>query len=132
MTWENAPDYIKKEPLFQITDVTINTINDDTGNLIISNMNYLLDRITDLGNSFTAYCYKVMPKSQSESHDEYKKAVKAYKAWADKGIVLVNAITNLGSKKRRLTYPLLALGRVEVLSCGFLQIFFCFFKERYN
>lgn len=90
-----VPDDIKTDGFNDKADKAIDALKGDAAEAVITGMNGLLDAVTRVSDSFVSYCNSHMPKQQMDSHAPYDKAVKEYKAWAEKANALTSAITAL-------------------------------------
>lgn len=94
-----VPDDVKTNGFAEIADKAIDALKGAQAGPVITNVNALLDAVTRVSDSFISYCNTHMPKKQMDSHAPYDKAVKEYKAWAEKANTLTNALENLYKTK---------------------------------
>lgn len=90
-----VPDDIKVGNFAEVADKAIDALKGTEAQPVITNMNALLDAVTRVSDAFVSYCNASMPKKQMDSHAPYDKAVKEYKAWAEKANGLTSALENL-------------------------------------
>lgn len=94
-----VPDDVKTNGFAEIADKAIDALKGTQAGPVITNVNALLDAVTRVSDSFISYCNTHMPKKQMDSHAPYDKAVKEYKAWAEKANALTGAMINLYNAK---------------------------------
>lgn len=95
----NVPEGIKTEGFTDKADKAVAALNGDSLEQVVTGVNGFLDAVTHVSDSFVSHCGSLLPKKQKDSHGPYDKAVKEYKAWAEKANALTEAITTLYGKK---------------------------------
>lgn len=96
----SLPEGVKAEGFADKADKAIASMAEGkTPTDVMTGMNALLDAVTKVSSDFESHCAKALPRKSGESHAPYEKAVKAYKAWAEKAQALTNAITQVYSYK---------------------------------
>lgn len=95
----NVPEGVKTEGFVKNAEKAIEALDNGSVEQVISGVNGFLDAVTRVSDSFVGYCNANMPKKQMDSHAPYDKAVKEYKAWAEKANALTTAILGMYGKK---------------------------------
>lgn len=90
-----VPEDIKTSGFNESAARAIDGLKGTSAEAALTGMNGLLDAVGRVSDSFVSYCNTHMPKKQMDSHAQYDKAVKEYKAWAEKANALNTAITAL-------------------------------------
>jgi flavodoxin len=91
----HVPEDVKTGGFIESADKAIDGLKGTSAEAVVTGMNGLLDAVGRVSDSFVSYCGAHMPKKQMDSHAQYDKAVKEYKAWAEKANALNTAITAL-------------------------------------
>jgi len=94
-----VPEGVNAKGFSETADKAIAALNGTAAAAVITDVNALLDAVTRVSDSFISYSNGLMPKKQMDSHAPYDKAIKEYKAWAEKANALTNGLTALYQSK---------------------------------